>query len=290
MDIQGTGVAVVTPFDDQGQIDEPALVNILNHLVAGEVSYVVMLGTTGESVTLSKEEKKRVLAITRSTVQNQVSVVVGIGGNNTREVEQQMAALDLEGCSAILSVAPYYNKPTQDGLLAHFRTLANNAPLPLILYNVPGRTGKNMESTTTLQLSEHPNIQGIKEASGDFQQVMNIIEHKPADFQLVSGDDDLTLPLLSVGMEGVISVSANAYPATMAKMVRVARQGDFQTARNLHYQLLPVMRYAFAEGNPGGVKAFLSAMGFCREVLRLPLVPVSDSLRTQIKQYINQSD
>lgn len=289
MDIQGTGVAVVTPFNQNGEVDESALKKILAHLEAGKVSYLVMLGTTGESATLTLEEKKHILSLAKAEIQGRIPLVVGVGGNNTHELQQQLASLDLDGCSAILSVSPYYNKPTQAGLIAHYQTLANTSPLPIILYNVPGRTGKNLESDTTLQLAEHPNIQGIKEASGDMQQVMNILEHKPGDFQVVSGDDHLTLGYLGLGMDGVISVTANAYPKAMSEMVKAGLKEDFTTARKRHYQLMPIMRKVFAEGNPGGVKAFLSAMGYCEQVLRLPLVPVSDALQEEIKQYVSQN-
>lgn len=288
MDIQGTGVAVVTPFDQKGEVDEPALKAILSHLETGQVSYLVMLGTTGESATLTLEEKKRILNLAKTETQGRIPLVVGIGGNNTHEIQQQIAALDLDGCSAILSVSPYYNKPTQAGLIAHFQTLADTSPLPIVLYNVPGRTGKNVEANTTLQLAQHPNIQGIKEASGDMQQVMDILEHKPTDFQVVSGDDHLTLAYLGVGMDGVISVTANAFPKAMSDMVKAGLKGDFTTARKQHYQLMPTMRKVFAEGNPGGVKAFLSAMGYCEQVLRLPLVPVSEKLQQEIKEQVSQ--
>ncbi len=288
MDIQGTGVAVVTPFDQKGEVDEPALKKILGHLQKGGVSYLVMLGTTGESATLTLEEKKRILSLTKTETQGRIPLVVGVGGNNTYELQQELANLELEGCSAILSVSPYYNKPTQAGLIAHYQTLANTAPLPIILYNVPGRTGKNLESVTTLQLAQHPNIQGIKEASGDMQQVMNILENKPSDFQVVSGDDHLTIGYLGIGMDGVISVTANAYPKALSEMVKAGLKEDFTTARKHHYQLMPTMRKVFAEGNPGGVKAFLSAMGYCEQVLRLPLVPVSEALQQEIKQQVSQ--
>jgi 4-hydroxy-tetrahydrodipicolinate synthase len=288
MDIQGTGVAVVTPFDQKGEVDEPALKAILSHLETGQVSYLVMLGTTGESATLTLEEKKRILNLAKTETQGRIPLVVGIGGNNTHEIQQQIAALDLDGCSATLSVSPYYNKPTQAGLIAHYQTLADTSPLPIVLYNVPGRTGKNVEANTTLQLAQHPNIQGIKEASGDMQQVMDILEHKPTDFQVVSGDDHLTLAYLGVGMDGVISVTANAFPKAMSDMVKAGLKQDFTTARHRHYQLMPTMRKVFAEGNPGGVKAFLSAMGYCEQVLRLPLVPVSEKLKQEIKEQVSQ--
>ena len=288
MNIQGTGVAVITPFQANGQVDSNALRQLLQYLVQGEVEYVVMLGTTGESATLSFEEKQHILTITKEEVQGTLPIVVGIGGNNTHEVQQNMAALDLEGCSAILSVSPYYNKPTQSGLISHYQALADAAPLPLILYNVPGRTGRNIEPETTLELAKHNNITGIKEASGDLQQVMTLIERKPGDFQVVSGDDHLTLPYLGAGMDGVISVTANAYPYAMSSMVRAGLKENFSEARRHHYKLMPVMRLVFAEGNPGGVKGFLSALGFCESVLRLPLVPVSQDLQEQIQQQVAQ--
>lgn len=288
MNIQGTGVAVITPFQGDGQVDEDALHDLIQYLVQGEVEYLVMLGTTGESATLSYEEKQQVLQTAKSATGGAIPLVVGIGGNNTQEVQQSMAALDLSGCSAILSVSPYYNKPTQEGLVQHYQTLADAAPLPLILYNVPGRTGKNMEADTTLRLAQHPNITGIKEASGDLQQVMTILEQKPADFQVVSGDDHLTLAYLGVGMDGVISVTANAYPYAMSSMVRAGLKENFTEARKHHFKLMPAMRLVFAEGNPGGIKGFLGGLGFCEQVLRLPLVPVSEDLQKQIQGQISQ--
>lgn len=286
MNISGTGVAVVTPFKTNGEVDEKALKQIIQYLINGKVAYLVILGTTGESPTLTFEEKQTVLNIASTEVNGKIPLVVGIGGNNTGEVQRNMASLDLTGYHAILSVGPYYNKPTQPGFKTHFQTLADSAPLPLILYNVPGRTGKNIEAGTTLQLAQHSNIIGIKEASGNFDQVMTILEKKPEDFQVVSGDDHLTLPYLSAGMDGVISVTANAFPKSMSAMVRAGLEQDFSTARSYHYRLMPIMRSAFAEGNPGGVKAFLSAMGYCEEVLRLPLVPVSNDLKEAINQQV----
>ena len=286
MKIQGTGVAVITPFDHQQHVDERALRGIIRHLQKGQVEYLVMLGTTGESVTLSKDEKKQVIRVAQEETEGQIPLVIGVGGNNTADVLQNLETTNFTHCQGILSVTPYYNKPNQNGIVNHFQTIANHSPVPVILYNVPGRTGKNIEASTIIELAQHPNIQGVKEASGDPWQVMQILQHKPYDFQVVSGDDHLTLPYLGTGMDGVISVTANAFPKKFSDMVRAGLNEDFTTARKNHYELMDVMELAFAEGNPTGVKAALNILGHCENVLRLPLVPASDDLYNQMKQVV----
>lgn len=283
MNIQGTGVAVATPFDQNLKLDEKALRDILQHLIDGQVEYLVMLGTTGESPTLAKDEKARILDIARETTGGSIPIVAGIGGNNTHDVLQALENTNLDGVDAILSVGPYYNKPSQKGLIRHYQTIADQSPVPVILYNVPGRTGKNFEVQTTLELAGHPNICGIKEASGDPQQCMEIIQQKPKDFQVVSGDDHLTLAYMGIGMDGVISVTANAFPHTMSEMVRAGLKSDFTTAREFHYQLMPYFQAAFAEGSPGGLKALMNIKGLCQNIVRLPLATVSEQLFNQLK-------
>lgn len=288
MNIQGTGVAVATPFDQNHLLEEEALRKILQHLLDGQVEYLVMLGTTGESPTLSKDEKARILEIARETTNGQIPIVAGIGGNNTEDVLKAIEATNLDGISAVLSVAPYYNKPSQKGLLKHYQAIANQSPVPVILYNVPGRTGKNIEASTTLELAKHPNICGIKEASGDPWQCMEIIQQKPKDFQIVSGDDHLTLAYMGIGMDGVISVTANAIPLAMSEMVRMSLKNNFTKAQEYHYQLMPFFKAVFAEGSPSGIKALLNIKGLCENTLRMPLATVSDELFRHM-QSINQN-
>ncbi len=280
----GTGVAVVTPFDNNEKIDEKALEKILNNLIFGGVEYLVMLGTTGESVTLSKEDKLEVIRIAKETIDGRVPFVLGIGGNNTHEVIETIKHTDFDGISAILSVSPYYNKPSQEGLYHHYTAIADACPVPVILYNVPGRTSSNVTAETTIRLSAHPNIIGIKEASGNMEQCMRIIKDKPEDFLVISGDDALTLPFMSMGMDGVISVLANAYPKEFSDMTRATLRGDYETARELHYKLFNLIQLIYAEGSPAGIKALLEIKGICKSILRLPIYKVSDALYNKIKE------
>jgi len=284
MNIRGTGVAMITPFKEDHSLDEDALRNIIRYLINGKLEYIVALGTTGESVTLSKEEKSQILAITKNEVNGQIPIVCGLGGNNTGAILESIKNKDFNGIDAILSVSPYYNKPSQKGLIKHFETIADQSPAPVILYNVPGRTGKNILPETTLELAQHKHIIGIKEASGDPEQCMEIIAKKPKDFQVVSGDDPLTLPYLGLGMDGVISVSANALPYEMSEMVRAGLRNDFIKARKLHYKLWSYFKPVFGEGNPSGIKALMAIKGFCNNNVRPPLAPVSDELYEQLRQ------
>jgi len=286
MNIRGTGVAVITPFDQAGKIDEKAFRNLLIHLMKGKVEYLVLLGTTAESPSLSIEEKKRIIAIAQEETAGSIPLVIGIGGSNTSQVLTDIDNTDFTYCQGILSVCPYYNKPDQEGLLKHFEAIADHSPVPLIIYNVPGRTGKNVEADTTLELARHRNIQGIKEASGDPGQVMDIIHQKPNDFQVVSGDDDLTLAFIGLGMDGVISVAANAFPLEFSAMVRAGLNNEFDQARSYHYNLLPYMKLAFEEGNPTGIKAILNIKELCENNLRLPLVPSSDELYGKLQSLL----
>ena len=275
----GTGVALVTPFLKDKQIDYPALAGIIDHIITGKTEYIVLLGTTGESVTVSREERENLIRFVRESFHDRLPLVLGIGGNNTMEVIRQLESTDLTGYTAILSVCPYYNKPQQDGIYAHYAALAQSSPLPLILYNVPGRTGSNMTAATTLRLAyEYGNIIAIKEASGNLAQIMEILKEKPEDFLLISGDDNLTLPMIALGASGVISVTAQVKPRPFSDMVRFCLAGDMEKARKLHFELLGLMSLLFADGSPAGVKAALHILGLCENELRLPLVPVNEAV------------
>lgn len=287
---KGTGVAIVTPFKKNGAVDFNALEKLVEHLIKGKVEYIVVMGTTGESVTLSKEEKIAVTEHIVNTVKGRIPVVLGIGGNNTAEVIHSMEKTDLSGISAILSVCPYYNRPNQEGLYQHFSSIAKASPLPILLYNVPGRTSSNLTDETTLRLAhEFKNIIGIKEASGNFGQIMNILKNRPKNFLVISGDDLITLPLIACGADGVISVVANAYPKDFSEMTRQALAGNFDEARKLHYKLTNITNLLFADGSPGGVKAALKMMGLTSDYVRLPLVNINEkvysALAKEMKSY-----
>lgn len=280
--LRGTGVALVTPFNPDGSIDFPGLRSLIEHLIAGGVEYLVPMGTTGETATLSKEEKRKILDFVVEVNANRVSLVAGIGGNDTAAVVEEVKNFNASGFSAILSVSPYYNKPTQEGIYQHYKMVAENSPLPIILYNVPGRTGSNMTAQTTLRLAQLPNVIGIKEASGNFEQFMEIIKNKPKDFLFISGDDGLALPMIALGAEGVISVVGNAFPADFSSMIRNCLDGKFDEARPLHYKLTDIINMLFAEGSPAGVKEFLKELNICGNTVRLPLANVSEELKAKI--------
>ena len=278
---KGAGVALVTPFTEDRSIDFPALRRLVQEQISGGTNYLVVQGTTGESPTLNSEEKKQVLETVLEVNNGALPVVYGAGGNNTMSVIEAFKNIP-KGVDGILSVAPYYNKPTQAGYIAHYKALADATNLPIILYNVPGRTGSNVLAETTRELAEIKNIVAMKEASGNMEQIMEIIRSKPEGFLVLSGDDAITLPLIAAGADGVISVVANSFPAQFSQMVTSALNGDFETARRLHYDLLPVTKLLFAEGNPGGVKIALEELGWMKPHMRLPLVPVSDALKAKI--------
>ena len=280
--LSGTGVAIVTPFNSQHQIDFTALSNIIEFLIQGGVQYIVSLGTTGETPVLDAAEKKDLLQITYQQVAGRVPVVAGIGGNNTRSVIEDFSTYPLDQATAILSVSPSYNKPSQEGIYQHYKAIAESSPLPVILYNVPARTGRNMTAATTLRLAELPNIAGIKEASGLMEQCALILKEKPADFLIVSGEDALTLSQIAAGMDGVISVAANAFPAIFSQMVQHCLHNEFAQAQQLNNRLLHAYDLLFVENNPAGVKAFMYLQGLLENQLRLPLVPLSEPVFTQV--------
>jgi 4-hydroxy-tetrahydrodipicolinate synthase len=279
----GTGVAMVTPFQEDGQVDYDALQKLIDYLIDGGVEYLVSLGTTGESATLSDEERKNVWSFTAGVVKGRVGLVAGIGGNNTAEVVQQMKQFDTTGYDAILSASPHYNKPTQEGIYQHYKAIAVATPLPVILYNVPSRTGSNINADTIVRLAhDFKNIIGIKEASGNFDQINQVMRDKPKDFMVISGDDPVTLPMIALGSAGLISVTGNALPRQTSDMVRSCLSGDFKAAQKLHSQLIDFTRLMFVEGSPAGVKTALKHLGVCGDTLRLPLVQVSEATAQKI--------
>lgn len=278
---KGAGVALVTPFSADMSIDFPALRRLVREQIAGGTNFLVVQGTTGESPTLSADEKKQVLETVLEENNRTLPVVYGVGGNDTLAVAEAFKAIPA-GVDGILSVAPYYNKPIQRGFVAHYKAIAEATDLPIIMYNVPGRTGSNITAETTLELAEVKNIIAMKEASGNMEQIMEIIRCKPEGFLVLSGDDALTMPLIAAGADGVISVVANSFPTQFSQMVAASLAGDMATARKLHYDLLPVTKLFFSEGNPGGVKIALEELGWMAPHMRLPLVQVSDSLKQAI--------
>jgi 4-hydroxy-tetrahydrodipicolinate synthase len=286
---RGTGVAIVTPFKNDSSIDFSALGRVVNHVINGGVNYIVVLGTTGESVTLSKDEKKAVVCYIKEAIDSRVPLVVGIGGNYTQEVINHVRNTDMTGVDGILSVAPYYNKPNQRGIFQHFKAIANASSVPVILYNVPGRTCSNISAETCLQLAnECENIVAIKEASGNLEQIMRIIKDKPENFLVISGNDMDTLPVCAVGGSGVISVLGNAFPAQCSELVNHSLRLNFKAAREIQFRILELIELCFADGNPAGVKAMLNVMNICSNNLRLPLVPVSKPIYSRIQKAIEE--
>lgn len=287
--LRGTGVALVTPFDNYGAIDFNALGKVIESVINNGVDYLVTLGTTGETPALSEEEKKDLIQFTCEKARNRIPVVVGIGGNNTSELIHDLQTFPLREAVAILSASPYYSKPSQEGIYQHYKALAEASPKPLLLYNVPGRTGRNVTAETTLRLAHDvENIAGTKEASGDMVQCMQILRDKPEDFLVVSGDDALALPQIACGMEGVISVAANCFPKQFSDMVRSCLAGDFTSAKKMNDSLLEVYDILFAENNPAGIKAFLAEEGLIQNNLRLPLVALSNTVYKRVKAYRSQ--
>jgi len=285
--LKGTGVALVTPFNKDGSIDYKGFKKLIERCIAGKVDYLVPLGTTGESVTLDAAERRSVLSFVVEIVDKRLPIMLGLGGNNTNEILRAFDDYDFSGISAILSVSPYYNRPTQLGIIGHYRVLAQECPVPIVLYNVPSRTGSTIEATTTLELAHtEKNIIGIKEASASLERMMQIVHQRPKDFLVISGDDALTLPMLACGADGLISVIANSYPKECAAMVKYGMSGDFSAARKLHYKLLDITNAIFTEGNPSGIKGLLSLQKVCEEHVRMPLVPASKILMNRMTQLL----
>ena len=286
---KGTGVAVVTPFSENGEIDYASFEKIIEHLIIGGVEYIVLLGTTGESPTVTKQEKETLIPFIAGKINKRVPLVLGVGGNNTAGVVSAIKDTDFNEVDAVLSVCPYYNKPQQEGIYQHFKAVAETCPVPVILYTVPGRTSSNISASTTLRLAkDFSNIIGIKEASGNFDQIFQVLKNRPDHFLVISGDDGITLPLLAAGADGVISVVANAYPRQFSDMVRYGLAGDFQSARALHWLLLDFMNVLFIDGSPSGIKAALEIKDLCKNILRLPLVPVNHDTHALLNKLIRQ--
>lgn len=282
--LRGSGVALVTPFTATGEIDFNALRAVIEHIIAGGINYLVALGTTGEPPTLDTSEKKAIFEFVLEVINNRIPVVAGLGGNNTRSLVAELKEFLPMGFSAVLSASPYYNKPNQEGIYQHYQALAEASPLPILLYNVPGRTGSNISAETTLRLAhEFSNIIGIKEASANFVQFDQIIRDRPEDFLFISGDDAIALPVMAIGGDGLISVLANALPAEISKLIDLALNGEYAEAKRVHLQLSEIIQLIFAEGNPGGVKALLHQLGIIENSLRLPLTPVSPALYAQLE-------
>jgi 4-hydroxy-tetrahydrodipicolinate synthase len=283
----GTGVALVTPFKTDLSVDHDALANIVNFNVNNGVDYLVVSGTTGESVTITKQEKKDIIATIAKANKGRVPMVLGIGGNNTAQVIEEINATDLSIFDAILSVSPYYSKPSQEGLYQHFKAVSEACPIDVILYNVPGRTSKNMEPETTLRLAnDFKNIIGVKEAGNNVAQYLKLLKDKPEDFLVISGDDDLALGVVLAGGAGVISVIGQAFPKEFSNMIRLGLKGENKESYKIHFKLMDVVGYIFEENNPAGIKAVFEALNLCQDTVRLPLVPASDRLKEKIKNYV----
>lgn len=286
---RGTGIAIVTPFNEDGSIDWDSFKRCLDFWMAGGVEYLVVLGTTGESATIHGDEKQAVFSFVQQHTAGRITLVAGIGGNDTKEVIHGMTHYDLTGYAAILSVSPYYNKPNQEGIFQHYKQLDQHTPLPIIMYNVPGRTGQSIQAATQLRIArECPSVFATKEASGNMDLIMQILRDKPDHFMVISGDDPITLPLIAAGAVGVISVVANAFPKEFSDMIRLCLAGDFEKARPLHYKYLEITAALFAEGSPAGVKAVLSKMGLCQNTFRMPVWPVSESHQALLSTLLKQ--
>ncbi len=279
---KGTGIALVTPFNEDKSVDFESLKRIVNHVIDNGADFLVALGTTSEAPTLTAEEKKQVVDTILRTNNGRLPVLLGMGGNNTQAVLDAIKAQDFTGIQGILSVVPYYNKPNQRGMKAHFEAIADVSPVPVILYNVPGRVGVNLQAATCVELAKHPNIVAVKEASGNLQQIMEILRDKPTDFDVLSGDDGITQPLMALGAQGVISVAANAYTKPFSHMMRAMKEGRTDEALTLHYAMLRMNQLIFADGNPAGIKCLMSHIGLCKNILRLPLVPVNEKVEEEI--------
>ena len=281
---KGTGVALVTPFKNNFSVDVEALRRIVNHVIDNGADFLVALGTTSEAPTLTSEEKKLVISTILETNAQRLPVMLGMGGNNTQAVIEAIKGQDFTGIQGILSVVPYYNKPNQRGMKAHFEAIADASPVPVVVYNVPGRVGVNLQASTCVELAQHPNIIAVKEASGNLQQIMEILRDKPTDFDVISGDDGITQPLMTLGATGVISVAANAYTSQFSRMMHAMKESRTDEALCLHYAMLRMNQLIFADGNPAGIKCLMSQMGLCQNVLRLPLVTVNEKVEADITE------
>lgn len=289
MNLTGMGVALITPFKQDKSVDFPALARLLEYIIQNKADYIVVLGTTAETATLTEDEKKAVKEFVIERVNRRVPLVLGVGGNNTKALTDYLKANDLSAFNAILSVVPYYNKPSQEGIYQHYKAIAEASPIPVILYNVPGRTGVNMTAETTLRLArDFENIIGIKEASGNITQMDDIIKNKPADFMVISGDDGITFPLITLGAVGVISVIGNAFPKEFSRMVRLALHGQYDQALQIHHKFTELFSLLFIDGNPAGVKCLLNAKGMIENELRLPLVPTRITTYEKIRKVLNE--
>ena len=284
---KGTGIALITPFKDDYSVDVEALIRIVQHVIDGGADFLVALGTTSEAPTLTAEEKQLVVNTILKANNKRLPVLLGLGGNNTQAVIDNIRQQDFTGIDGILSVVPYYNKPNQRGLQAHFETIADNSPVPVVVYNVPGRVGVNLQAATSVALGKHPNIIAVKEASGNLQQIMEILRDKPDDFDVLSGDDAITQPLMALGAQGVISVAANAYIKPFSQMMKAQREGRVNEALRLHYAMLRMNQLIFADGNPAGIKSLMHHIGLCHNVLRLPLVEANENVQEAIKNEWN---
>ena len=286
---RGTGVAIVTPFAQDGSIDWPSFEKVINHIIDGKCEYIVVLGTTGESATVHGKEKQEVFSFVNKVTAGRVPIVAGIGGNDTQDVIEGFKTFDLTGYDAILSVSPYYSKPNQEGLFQHYKALDAETPLPIIMYNVPSRTGMNVSGETQVRIANQcKNVFATKEASGDFAQINYIIKNKPADFMVISGDDPITLQMIADGAEGLISVVANAYPKDYSEMVRLCLAGRYNEALPIHLKYIDIIASMFAEGSPSGVKAYLSEMGLCDNYFRLPVWQVSEKHHSKIRELMKK--
>ena len=283
----GTGVALITPFNEDFSVDYKSLENIVEFTLSNGADFLVALGTTSEAPTLTQEEKDKVLKTIIETANKRCPIMLGMGGNNTMNLLNSIKNQDFTGVDGILSVVPYYNKPNQRGMKVHFEMVADNSPVPVVLYNVPGRVGVNLQASTCVELAQHPNIVAVKEASGNLQQIMEILRDKPADFDVLSGDDSITQPMMALGAKGVISVAANGYPDMFCKMVKSMMNVDVKTAIDIHYKTLKMNNLIFADGNPAGIKCLMAHRNLCKNVLRLPLVTVNENVKKDIENEFN---
>ena len=283
----GTGVALITPFNDDFSVDYKSLENIVEFTLSNGADFLVALGTTSEAPTLSQEEKDKVLRTIVNTANKRCPIMLGMGGNNTMSLLNSIKNQDFTGVDGVLSVVPYYNKPNQRGMKAHFEMVADNSPVPVVLYNVPGRVGVNLQASTCVELAQHPNIVAVKEASGNLQQIMEILRDKPSEFDVLSGDDGITQPMMALGAKGVISVAANGYPDLFCKMVKSMMNVDVKTALDIHYKTLKMNNLIFADGNPAGIKCLMAHRNLCKNVLRLPLVTVNENVKKNIENEFN---